>query len=100
MIPTVGRIVLYTLSSADAELITHRRGYVPPIGGMLLPAGNRVHSGDVFPMLITKCWGSDPGSAVNGTVFLDGNDHYWATSRCCNQTDDTLTGTWCWPPSI
>lgn len=97
MIPSVGRIVLYTLSSADAELITHRRGR----SGAIRIVGNRVNAGDVFPMLITRVWGSDPGSAVNGTMFLDGEDTYWLTSRCCNLSDDdTLAGMWRWPPRV
>lgn len=88
MIPTVGRIVEYTLDRQDAEQINRRRydaqgnrlkhrddalGYVAHIG-------NDAYEGDVYPMLIVRCWGQTPESSVNGQVFLDGNDHLWATS--------------------
>lgn len=72
-IPSIGRIVHYRLSTSDVEAINRRRGAQAHIG-------NEVLEGDVFPMLITKTWGSEPTSCVNGQVFLDGNDCLWATS--------------------
>ena len=41
---------------------------------------NSAEVGDIFPMVITKTWGDQPNSAVNGTVMLDGMDTHWATS--------------------
>ena len=77
MIPTVGRIVQYTLSDQDAARITQARLRD------VMTEGNSVSAGDVFPMLITRVWGSDPLAAVNGQVFLDGNDNLWVTSVTC-----------------
>lgn len=86
--PTIGRIVHYTLSTMDADLINKRRKdatahmgeHRDAATGVMVHVGNEVHVGDVFPMLITHVW-SEAASLVNGTVLLDGNDTYWATSR-------------------
>lgn len=96
MIPTIGRFVDYTLDANDAEQINRRRttghsiaqrmkyGDDPQLkawpAGAQAHIGNDVKEGDVFPMLIVRCWGDTETSAVNGQVFLDGNDVYWATS--------------------
>jgi hypothetical protein len=89
-IPTIGRIVHYTLSEADADAINRRRedaerhrragGLVPQNAGEQRHIGNRAEAGQVYPMLITRPWGSTPESSVNGQVFLDGNDVLWVTS--------------------
>lgn len=123
MKPTIGRIVLYKLGEQDASEINRRRttgadiskrikqevavmerhdggvgvtmtGSAPvwPLGAQA-HIGNSVSAGDVFPMLICRICGETPESAVNGQVFLDGNDTYWATSRVCG---DNL-GNWSWP---
>lgn len=71
--PTIGRIVQYTLSEHDAAQIydaRHGNGH----------RGNEARAGDVYPMVITRVWGPGPGAAVNGQVFLDGNDLLWVTS--------------------
>lgn len=88
MIPTVGRIVLYTLSEQDAQAINKRRQDATEHAtqiregalGYVAHTGNRVAAGDVFPMVITRTWGNTSTSAVNGQVLLDGNDTFWATS--------------------
>lgn len=90
MVPTIGRIVHYRLSAQDAEQIMRRRtsgkaiaDRIPegrwPVGAQA-HIGNSVEEGDVFPMLISRIWGDTPESAVNGQVFLDGNDVLWVTS--------------------
>lgn len=89
-IPSIGRIVHYKLTAEDAEQINRRRTTGTSIAdrikfrewsvGAQAHIGNEVREGDVFPMLITRVWGNDPTSAVNGQVFLDGNDVFWATS--------------------
>lgn len=108
MIPTVGRIVLYTLTDQDATEINRRRTdgqkirermqVDPPQwpSGAQAHIGNDVHAGDVFPMVICRRWGATPESAVNGQVLLDGNGAYWATSRV---NGDNL-GNWQWPPRV
>lgn len=100
-IPTIGRIVHYKLSSDDAKQINRRRTsgahiaerlesrLVNPQGGRDIVAwpegaqahiGNEAKEGDMFPMMITRVWGSTATSAVNGQAYLDGNDVLWVTS--------------------
>lgn len=117
-IPTMGRIVHYMLSAFDVEQIMRRRTTSVSIADRMKleldrlnherdegvqafawPAGAQAHignpvvEGDVFPMLITRTWGSTPESAVNGQVFLDGCDVFWATSRSVGD----VPGTFSWP---
>lgn len=73
MIPTIGRIVHYTLSERDAAQINALRG---PMTHQANPASE----GDVFPMMIVRVWGNTPESAVQGQVFIDGAFTLWATS--------------------
>lgn len=85
---TIGRIVHYTLAERDAAVINRRReiaaGHMDQCrscaDGSQIHVGNEVAAGDVYPMVITRVWGNDPTSAVNGQLFLDGNDTYWVTS--------------------
>lgn len=91
-IPTIGRIVHYTLSEADADTINRRRDDAvsaarnPRFADRQKPMGEQVHvgnkanAGDVFPMIIVRTWGTTPESSVNGQVLLDGNDTLWVTS--------------------
>jgi hypothetical protein len=76
MIPTIGRIVHYTLTDHDVAQIAARR-----TGAGDKSIGNTVTAGDVFPLMITRVWGPTEESAVNGQVFLDGDDVLWVTSR-------------------
>ena len=108
-IPTIGRIVHYRLSADDVAQINRRRTTGQSIAdrmkygddpllrawpaGAQAHIGNEVREGDIFPMLITQVWGTSASSAVNGQVFLDGNDVLWATSRV---TGDQA-GTFSWP---
>lgn len=108
-IPTVGRIVQYVLSAEDAKQINRRRTTSSSIAermkssvlteapswpvGAQAHIGNEAHEGDVFPMMIVRVWGPNATSAVNGQVFLDGSDAYWATSRTVGEQP----GTYHWP---
>lgn len=102
-IPTIGRVVHYRLSTQDIEQINRRRTNSKSIADRIpenrWPAGAQAHigneakEGDVFPMLIVKCWGDTATSSVNGQVFLDGNDVFWATSRSVGNQP----GTFSWP---
>jgi hypothetical protein len=102
-IPTIGRIVRYTLSASDAVQIMRRRttgnsiadrikAAVWPLGAQA-HIGNVVAEGDVFPMLIVKVHGSDEASVVNGQVFLDGCDVFWTQSVKVGDGP----GTFSWP---
>jgi hypothetical protein len=102
-IPTIGRIVHYKLSAYEARAINQRRmdcelerqisaRYANPICCI----GNDAHEGDVFPMMIVRVWGDTPGSAVNGQVFLDGNDVFWVTSVSVGVGPNTFA----WPLPI
>lgn len=84
-VPAVGDVVLYTLADLDAQRINQRRAdatrnVTAVTDGSQVYAGNRVSAGEVYPMVITRVWGTTPASAVNGQVLLDGNDVLWATS--------------------
>lgn len=102
-IPSIGRIVHYTLRDTDAEQINRRRTHSGKIAEMAKdgkwPAGaqahigNEVQAGEAFPMLIVAVWSASPDSCVNGQVFLDGNDSLWATSVSVGEGP----GTWRWP---
>jgi hypothetical protein len=89
--PTIGRIVHYKLSASDAMAINHRRRdakdkmdwHIALKTGAQVHVGNEASEGDIFPMIITRVWGKDADSAVNGQVFLDGNDLFWTTSVHC-----------------
>ncbi len=109
MVPTIGRIVHYRLSADDVTQINRRRTTGKSIadrmqygGDPILkawPAGAQAHigneaaEGDTYPMLIVRCWGDTETSAVNGQVFLDGNDVLWATSVCAGEGPRTFS----WP---
>ena len=116
--PSSGRIVHYRLSADDATQINRRRttgksiadrmkleldrlnherdegvqAFAWPAGAQA-HIGNEVTEGDTFPMLIVRVWGPSAESAVNGQVFLDSNDVFWATSRTVGEQP----GTFSWP---
>ena len=74
MLPSIGRIVQYTLTEQDASAI-----YI----GRSNRHGNTAEAGDIYPAMIVRVWADTPTetTAVNLQVFVDGNDTYWATSR-------------------
>lgn len=100
MIPTVGRIVHYCLTAEDAEQINRRRQdaqsnmYEHQVNkkGVMVHVGNMAQLGQVLPMIVVRING--PGDYINGQVFLDGNDLFWARSA----SQGTGPGTWRWPP--
>lgn len=108
MIPSIGRIVHYTLSEQDAQSINRRRDDfeafrrsvvgqpeqgMPGATGHQAHVGNRAVAGQVFPAVIVRTFG---GTAVNLQVFLDGNDTFWGTSRQEGEGEFR----WCWPPRV
>ncbi len=102
MVPTIGRIVLYTLTEHDAIAINKRRAdahahitdHQRHATGVVVHTGNTVSAGDVYPLVITRTWGEDtPDRLVNGQLLLDGNDTYWVTSV----SDGQGPGRFAWP---
>lgn len=99
--PTLGRVVHYTVSQADADAINKRREdfakhnrkhpSLEPTG-YLAHYGNEVREGDTFAATIVRAW---PTSA-NLQVLLDGNDVFWATSV----SEGEGPHTWAWPPRV
>lgn len=87
-IPTAGRIVLYRLSEDDVKAIMKHRQ-----DGTGRHRGNKPNVGDEYPMMIIRPWSDQPGSCVNGQVFLDGNDNLWVTSVSVGEGPRT----WSWP---
>lgn len=83
MKPSIGRIVHYTISDHDAEMINRRRVAKPHEpgwpAGAVAHSGNSVRAGEIYPLIITRVWNEDPGT-INGQVLLDGNDSLWVTS--------------------
>lgn len=102
--PSIGRIVHYTLSEGDAETINHRRAdaevhrdyHRANANGVQVHVGNAVLPGQTYPMVITRVWGDQSSSAVNGQVLLDGNDTYWATSATVGEGG----GHFAWPTRV
>lgn len=108
---TVGRIVHYQLSQGDADAINSRRldsqafrrrtlglDAAPEPGtagrtGHVEHIGNSVTEGETYPAVVVRVFHPDSTTA-NLQVLLDGNDHYWATSRSKGES----AGFWSWPP--
>ncbi|WP_372663569.1 hypothetical protein [Amycolatopsis kentuckyensis] len=88
-IPTLNRFVLYTLTAQDADKINHIRTHTRDA----VLQGNIAEAGQTFPMLIVRVWGEQEDSAVNGQVFLDGNDVLWKTSVSVGEGE----GRFAWP---
>jgi hypothetical protein len=72
--------------------------------GAIIHVGNDVVGDQVYPMIIAKTWGDTETSSVNGQVFLDGNDTFWATSvgQDLDATSDTdlKVNHWMFPYSV
>jgi hypothetical protein len=106
MKPTIGRIVLYVLSAADAVAINDARlqkfAHEAPDSGSAPTAGftrqgNAVIEGDIFPADVVRVFdnsGELEDPPINLQVKLNGNDSYWATSR--HNSDEKTPGTWHW----
>jgi hypothetical protein len=74
IVPTVGRVVLYTLNESDVRHVLRQYGLI----GF---SGYGPNVGDILPANVVKVWGDTPESCVNLKVQLDGPGDFWATSR-------------------
>lgn len=109
-IPTLGRIVLYAMTEQDAQRVNTKRdaaeAYIkafkenPSRHGEMQHSGNKVRAGDVFPLVITRVWGTSAGSAVNGQLMLDGNDTLWVTSTSVQVDPEQPAGRFTWPTRV
>ena len=92
--PKLADRVWYTLTEGDAWAINRRReDYTAFQRGMVTQAdrtaytghiahvGNRAAEGDVCAAEVVRVF-PNAGTAANLQVKLDGNDTFWATSRC------------------
>jgi hypothetical protein len=86
MNPTIGRIVIFTVTALQAKEINCRR----TIGNE-----NEVYAGYKFPMIVTAIFQSSTN--VNGQVFLDGNDVLWVQHVTEMKEGEDPEGKWCWP---
>jgi hypothetical protein len=105
LIPTLGRIVHYALTTTDADAINRRRQGAQTRAaanrgeGIVVHTGNVCRGGDIFPMIITRIWSpNDESSEVNGQLFLDGNDTLWVTS--IHQSKATALGCFTFPEFV
>jgi len=88
IVPTVGRIVLFTLAAWQVDQINKRRADAVRCidyhrwksNGSQVHIGNQVTEGQVVPAMVVAVWGNTPESAVNLKVMLDGSDDYWVMS--------------------
>ncbi len=92
MQPTVGAMVQYALTKADAEHIRQRRS-------LSFNTGNPVNEGTICAGIVTASFAD---GRVNLHVFLDGTDTHWVTDarECIPKPEDWLhpmPGTWDWP---
>lgn len=105
MKPTIGRIVIYSVTEQDVIEINRRRTTGSLIAerikkntpdsscwplGAQAHIGNEIKLGDKYPMIITRIWSNN---CVNGQVFLDGNDCLWVTSATLGDNPHE----WNWP---
>lgn len=92
-----GRIVLYTLTEADAQAINKRRadftGYQGPDTGHQGHWGPKAHASDTLPAIVVR--GAWMGGKPNLQVFLDGNDTFYVSGA--DHSDFDTPGAWSWP---
>lgn len=85
-IPSVGRIVILTLSELQADQVNAARAGTSTLG-------NAAHAGDEVPLVIVRV--NQFPSSVNGQALLDGNDSLWVTSIAKGHPGEP--GRWAWP---
>lgn len=109
---SIGRIVRYILTAADAVQVMRRRTDATSIRGMIAtgrwPAGAQAHIGnpvferEVVPLLVTAVFESgmpDAGdlgvrfTLINGKAMLDGTDELWVQGI----SQGPGQGQWSWP---
>lgn len=107
MKPTLGRIVHYLLTDADADAMNKRRDDyqkfanshahphepgTPEPTGHVAHFGNDLAGGEYYPAVVVRT--NLTPDTVNLKVLLDGTDDLWV--RLVHEGDEP--GTWAWPP--
>ncbi len=87
--PSLGRIVLYTLTTFQAQEVNRSIAHGEQ-------HGNSVKEGQTFPMIVTAVWGDTPDCYFNGTCFLDGDRTWWVASTSIGEGP----GKAIWPPRV
>jgi hypothetical protein len=113
MNPSIGRIVLYSLTFSDAKKINGRR--VDGTTVKLLkaagkwPDGAQAHVGthvqpyEIYPMIITRVRPHRDVPTlflVSGQTFLNGSDTFWVEDVYQAEAGMPSMGCWSWPPRI
>jgi hypothetical protein len=96
IIPTLGRIVYFTLAGYQAEQINKRRADAARCvdyhrwksNGAQTHVGNQVAAGQIVPAMVVAVWGDTAKAAVNLKLMLDGADDYWVTSTSVEDERD------------
>jgi hypothetical protein len=84
MLPTIGRILLFTVDKHTAEEMNKRND------------GNSVSVGDKLPAIVVRTYG---GSCVNLKVFRDAQSCYWITS-VSEKSEGVTDRCWEWPTKV
>lgn len=105
---SLGRIVQYRLTTADATSINKRRHDALRTlragveDGVQIHFGRSALVGDVYPMIVTRVWSEE--DLVNGKVLLDGNDDLWVTRvaevSVNAENFESVLGHWAWLPRV
>ena len=107
-LPSIGRVVVYTLTEVDAVAINRRRAdarhkedwYRALKPGAQCHVGNMVHLGDEYPALVVKTWGTGPWQMFNVQVMLDGSDTLWVTLTGIHAMGRSVPGFCRWPSRV
>lgn len=100
-VPSVGRVILYTLDAQDVDQINRRRTTAFEVSQRLVNGewpdgaqahiGNLARVGDVLPGMVIQVWGP---TVVNAKIELDGTDQLWKTS--IDVADEPTPGKYHW----
>lgn len=96
--PSPGDIVLYSLTSTDAERANRNREHgkrvsrIPLLRGVQAHHGPEHAAGEVVPLLVVES--SVDGCVLAGQVFLKGNDSLWVDQ--VTPLVSEAAGRWMW----
>ena len=101
--PSLGRVVLYTISQYDADKYYREHN---DVFGDVMPHqhGREWHSNDpragaVLPMTITDVDERDTCQWISGNVQLNNGHLLWVGSKS-ESAEPGVPDHWCWPPRV